>query len=37
MIQRNSRKIFGKSGDLGIEEILRELDQVVKKEIDSKK
>lgn len=37
MIQRNGSKIFGKSGDVGLEEILMELDQAVKKEIDARK
>jgi hypothetical protein len=37
LIQRKGVEIFRKNGDAKVEEILMELDNVVKKEIDSKK
>ncbi len=37
MIQKKGAEIFRKNGDATVEEILMELDKVVKKEIDSKK
>ncbi len=37
VIEKNGKKLFEQKGESSVEEILSELDRVVKKEIDSEK